>query len=478
MKGVKTYLLTILVLSPLICAGQVTYNEVSALYQQHTTNVQTGRRQLELSENDAVRIALAGFEMLFASAQGYATDSINKWKNIIDGVLGETTGQVILSYDAVPIQYYDYDTLYVDSIYLTTSGQWIKYVITADSIRSLAIDTTESHTFTSLSAGNFIINGVGISDSAKTLAIDTVESHTFSSLAAGDFTLEGESIKSFVPDTVENHEFTSLTSTDVTVNGTLYSDGNLDIREKGLSNKSVTIGISGTFVAFWEKDNVGSDGMAIYPGVSAVLVSGGLALTWNGSILKTPVDTFASIDTVKTLISSLAAVANGSQYAIQLSNGDGTLTSDGDFTIQGDSARLKNVAISGGIRWYKFAGADTFGIYGLPNGTIDTLKYTGSKWMLSKPHNRHTFYLFYSDRDTLGELNWPRWDGDVYHRVSPAYYIEQFMQAHERTWGNIDFLYRENSMLKRKIRSANNKSSATLAILLAFSIFVLLKRQK
>ena len=168
----------------------------------------------------------------------------------------------------------------------------------------------------------------------------------------------------------------------------------------------------------------------------------------------------ANLDSIADHRTDIEALKpSGSQYALQMSNGDATFTSDADFTIESDTLGGVHISISGATRFSKFKQSDTLGMYLTPNGVIDTMEWSRSAaWMLEHAKDIEPFDYFFNTR-VNGEVNWPRCYGDSYHSINPSTAKAQYMGAFERTWIYMDDLYKRNSRLERELYEQKEKVS-------------------
>jgi len=376
----------ILLMFPLLLKGQVIYNTSDNAYDDYHDYLENGNwRSAEATEKNVLRTADLMLMMLWASAVGYSTDSISALLAKLNALSyhGETFTTPSFSYDATIA---DFDTI----------------VINRASDRDIElygdIYKTDRGLLFSYPYGTYDTLRISIGSSGTGIRIRLNDDDAYVGIQDDGIALNKG-----------------------TSGGLLWWDGtDLLLNTDTVFVKGDTITLSNRIDA-------------------KLSASDTTSLSARIDLKLTATDT----SSLSTRIDNLAP--SGNQYVLQLSNGDGTFTSDGDYTIEDDSARFKHMVLSNDLRLAKFGGSDTNGIYLKPNNVVDTMQWARSSWALG---DIEPFKVFFNNRDSLGELNWPRWKGDSYHKINPMYSYDQFTVAHERTWVYINELYEKNKSLK------------------------------
>lgn len=416
----KKILIPIILIITVSCIAQdPTYNLARDLYETHNENIDIGRRAIENTENNTIQASYALLMALLSSSQGYPVDSSDYWKGVFDGIVGETTAELVLSWDAVLVLDRDMDTLYLDSISFNSGVKWINNPMDSTDIIDFNYDTLYFSYGAIKQVSSSVMHIVPTTDRSKRIIIANNASPygvTLGGLESLIFSGKDDYMMDFKNDSTR-------ASADTTHSWSAQAIRNyIDPIHDTVDNLNTRILAN---IGFIEDLQDSSDKHT------------DTTQTLNVRIL-------ANLGFIEDLAPS------GNQYVLQMSNGDGTFTSDGDYTIQSDSARFKNLVLSSELRLTKWGTTDTAGLYKLPNGEVDTMEWSRSSWASHK-ENIEPFDVFFKNRDLLGELNWPRWKDDSYHRINPRHAYDQFTVAHERTWVYIEDLYNKNKELEDRI---------------------------
>lgn len=393
------------------------YNLARDLYVTHDNNIDAGRRAIENTENQVIQSVHALLLALLSSSQGYATDSADYWKGVFDGLIGETTAELVLSWDAVLVLDRDMDTLYIDSVSFDDGSKWIDNPMDSTDIIDFDYDTIYLSSGAIKQVSNSIIHIIPTADRDNKIIIANNSAPyglTLGGLESLIFSGKDDYMMNFSNDSTRDGADTTWT-----------------VSLKAI--RDLIDPISDTTVAHNTR---------ILTNVTNI--AGNL-----DSISDHRTDIEALNDTISDHRADFAP--SGGSNVVQLDNGDGTFTADADYTIEDDSARFKHMVLSGNLRLTKFAGSDTNGMYLLPNNTVDTMQWSRSGWALLK-ENIEPFDTFFRKRDLLGELNWPRFKGDSYHKINPKNSMDQFTVAHERTWVYMSKLYDRIALLEKDNR--------------------------